>query len=917
MHKQKNKIEIKKYTQKNTATKIRQTKNKIRIKKTKYRRNRKRNKKRRRKPDRRSNHRCAHYDQKNNGSNNTTILELKNAILKHDSDSEYYHEKKRNDELDPIKVSTPTKISSEISLNNGQKSKLNVHAQIFTPNCSFIENINNTYTQYENHNACTQAENHNKTSDNHSNIINNVEILTSEQYTEKFNDTTNNIFSILDNSENQNNSTKIKHIEEQLLLEIKQTKEFEEYYKLTHAKKLKRINILANELKSLSTYQKKMVNQTNNNKINKKSTNPSMVQKSSAITKNMNQAQSQNSRRFTERVNALTAGGNKLTLAQIKSLIGDNPLIKKEVIDNAIATKVKTADDSPHNSTELSINDSISATNRSFLSTEQQLKKLELEDQLLATQIRIAKKKAELDDLNNSRKEKRKINESHNDSNTSVNESTTQRKQAKLSTSSELENTKCGNNSTRDIENRRNEENMDTYDKDNTNNTVNELGNSENTSKINQPNQNSTHIPTSLSLSNATPNLGSALNQTNYPQNIPQIPSTNTMEPPIITLPPAPQPPAPPAPVIPINPTALADNTNKDDKDQNSNKAELESDPRPIDDTKPFNITIKLNKPPKIKCNVELWEEIIRCKPNLTREVTAKYVSKKTISITGTSEKTANYIKENWDQNAFKEQEGIKLIEDHVKEKYWIKGTTRHNLTTKEIDKICTDLSIKSIEQIGPNDYKLICSDKDTHAKLLTSNEIYLYGIRIKLKDWIHRTYLDQCHTCQQWGHLKTKCTKKPICRYCSKQHESKTCRFKDNEELYRCINCKGKHKSDDKECAIYIESINRINLILNKPLIESPILSTTNKPIGKQVKFNDTTNIGENQAEQTKASTYASKLSNVNNNKQKHRLAQTVLICDEILKGNHDTASELTRDLMNTSIGNEITILKSSTSQA
>ena len=58
-----------------------------------------------------------------------------------------------------------------------------------------------------------------------------------------------------------------------------------------------------------------------------------------------------------------------------------------------------------------------------------------------------------------------------------------------------------------------------------------------------------------------------------------------------------------------------------------------------------------------------------------------------------------------------------------------------------------------------------------------------------------------KCLNCFRYGHLKKLCRNNPICGKCtSKDHPTEKC----TSSLTKCNNCKGPHKTFDKNCPVY-----------------------------------------------------------------------------------------------------------------
>ena len=73
---------------------------------------------------------------------------------------------------------------------------------------------------------------------------------------------------------------------------------------------------------------------------------------------------------------------------------------------------------------------------------------------------------------------------------------------------------------------------------------------------------------------------------------------------------------------------------------------------------------------------------------------------------------------------------------------------------------------------------------------------------RCRVTDRFHVT---QCYGCQKFGHVRINCPTKLllVCRYCSDQHDGRTCPFKGNFEKYKCSNCESNHSTTYAGCPV------------------------------------------------------------------------------------------------------------------
>ena len=97
--------------------------------------------------------------------------------------------------------------------------------------------------------------------------------------------------------------------------------------------------------------------------------------------------------------------------------------------------------------------------------------------------------------------------------------------------------------------------------------------------------------------------------------------------------------------------------------------------------------------------------------------------------------------------------------------------------------------------KIDPEIYKAIQS---------LNNQIFVDFSRCRIADRLH---VVQCYQCQKFGHMKNQCTHRnpnvQVCRYCSGNHDSKSCEHKGHPSNYRCANCGNNHSTTSSRCKI------------------------------------------------------------------------------------------------------------------
>ena len=90
-------------------------------------------------------------------------------------------------------------------------------------------------------------------------------------------------------------------------------------------------------------------------------------------------------------------------------------------------------------------------------------------------------------------------------------------------------------------------------------------------------------------------------------------------------------------------------------------------------------------------------------------------------------------------------------------------------------------------------------SSKVRYAIHLLGDKLFIFLNRCKVFD---RFYVTQCYHCQKVGHTQESCNEKssqPICRFCTKRHNSYSCDVKDNAEAHCCVNCLASDDDDHR----------------------------------------------------------------------------------------------------------------------
>ena len=77
------------------------------------------------------------------------------------------------------------------------------------------------------------------------------------------------------------------------------------------------------------------------------------------------------------------------------------------------------------------------------------------------------------------------------------------------------------------------------------------------------------------------------------------------------------------------------------------------------------------------------------------------------------------------------------------------------------------------------------------------------------------RFFCKQCYNCQKFRHQTNECQlksqEKQICRYCSEDHDGRTCPHKSDINKYKCGNCQGNHSSTYRQCPVLLNEVNNL----------------------------------------------------------------------------------------------------------
>jgi hypothetical protein len=153
----------------------------------------------------------------------------------------------------------------------------------------------------------------------------------------------------------------------------------------------------------------------------------------------------------------------------------------------------------------------------------------------------------------------------------------------------------------------------------------------------------------------------------------------------------------------------------------------------------------------------------------------------------------------------------IMKINKNIKEEELIEEICKNNDLQK--DSITVRL-LPSNKKFNTNRATLKCREEDT-IRLVAKNEI-------KIKFMIHpikKLYnFVQCNKCYGFGHFAESkegvetCSRTKKCAHCGEDdHVIEECSLKESKDRARCLNCKGNHRSNDRNCSKRIEILSKL----------------------------------------------------------------------------------------------------------
>jgi hypothetical protein len=86
-------------------------------------------------------------------------------------------------------------------------------------------------------------------------------------------------------------------------------------------------------------------------------------------------------------------------------------------------------------------------------------------------------------------------------------------------------------------------------------------------------------------------------------------------------------------------------------------------------------------------------------------------------------------------------------------------------------------------------------------SKLLNAQEVTVGGQTVFAKEYIRVPIPMRCYCCQQYGHIKERCSTSERCVNCSQSHPEEDCIMPDS----KCANCGRAHRADSPKCPTFL----------------------------------------------------------------------------------------------------------------
>lgn len=111
----------------------------------------------------------------------------------------------------------------------------------------------------------------------------------------------------------------------------------------------------------------------------------------------------------------------------------------------------------------------------------------------------------------------------------------------------------------------------------------------------------------------------------------------------------------------------------------------------------------------------------------------------------------------------------------------------------------------------------LLTTSKDINLGKLKQIED-IDNVRVKWEPFHKKLRVTQCHNCQNFGHGSSSCQLKSRCVKCTKNHHTRDCPSKREDNQVQCCNCHGPHPANYRKCPAYERYVDSRNKTQKAP---------------------------------------------------------------------------------------------------
>lgn len=182
-------------------------------------------------------------------------------------------------------------------------------------------------------------------------------------------------------------------------------------------------------------------------------------------------------------------------------------------------------------------------------------------------------------------------------------------------------------------------------------------------------------------------------------------------------------------------------------------------------------------------------------------------------------------------------QKAKQLIEAESTIKVSVKSVTQHKLEypiavfgtgTENLEELKNEMEFRNeilrgnISRIKPlsklkGHVKIYVTSKKCEEAVIQARKISMKNAAVEFKEHrVEKAKLDfevtYCFKCKRQGHVAFNCQDKKsveTCGRCAESHRTQDCTLPDSK--FKCVNCKGSHRSGDFQCPVHIKAVDRL----------------------------------------------------------------------------------------------------------